>query len=439
MHPKISLAEYQKRRKKFFDQLTENSIAIIFGAPLRHKSADQYYSYQPNNNLYYLTGYSEAEVVAVFIREANNNKFILFNLPNNPLEEKWHGERTGQKGAQEKFGADEAFDIARLKEKLSEWIISKTELFYTFGYDEAADNLIIEIFRQLKKKTRQGVVLPQKIIDVENIIHEMRLIKSKEEIAVLRYAAEVTVMAHKAAMKLCKPNLYEYEIHACIMNTFFSHACQGSAYPNIVAGGSRGNILHYTENNRLLQQNELLLLDAGAAYEFYSADVTCTYPVSGKFSPQQKAIYDLVLLAHDTALALIKPGIAWHKMQEKIIRVLTQGLIDLEILQGNLEQLIQSQAVLPFYMHGSGHWLGLDTHDVSAYKINQDWRLLEAGMVLTVEPGLYFSKAISGLAPQWHDIAVRIEDDVLVTETGYEILSAGLPRTTEEIETFMAS
>lgn len=428
MFPKISPAEYQARRKKLFAQLPDYSIGIVVSAPVRYKTTDNEYPYHPNNNFYYLTGFTESNCAAVFISTPEKKSFILFNLAKIRREEIWHGIRAGQEAAMSEFLADEAFLIDELKNKLLEWMPGKTQVFFSPGTHIGYDEIISDIISSLPT--------PPIVHNLNPIIHAMRLIKSPAEIDLLRFAAQASVAAHKRAMKACRPGLYEYNLAAELTYGFMSMNCQNS-YNNIVAGGANGIVLHYTNNNSMLQDGDLLLVDAGGEYDFYDADITTTYPINGTFSAEQKLIYDIVLKAQRAALEAVKPGVCWFTCQQIILKIMTEGLLELGVLQGNLDELLANHTIFKFYMHNSGHWLGLDTHDVGAYKINDQWRLFEPGMVFTVEPGLYLAKETPGLDPRWHDIAVRIEDDVVVTETGYELLSAGLPRTTEEIEAFM--
>lgn len=431
MKPSISKEEYQNRRKKFLAQLPADSIAILTSAPVRYKTTDNEYPYHPNNNFYYLTGFAESNCVAVFIPDRTAGQFILFNLPKIHKEEIWHGLRAGQEAAVSEFLADEAFVIDEFKTKLSTWLRDKNEIFFSPGTHIGYDEIVAEVMNHLKTKGHKLT-----LHSINPIIHEMRLIKSPEEIAVLRFAAQTSVVAHKRAMKICRAGLYEYHLAAELMHEFISENCQAS-YNNIVAAGRHGIILHYTKNDGALAAGDLLLIDAGAEYDFYDADVTTTFPVNGKFSTEQKLIYDLVLKAQRAALQLVKPGLCWLSLQQTIVQIMTEGLLKFGILHGRLDDLLANHSIAPFYMHNSGHWLGLDTHDVGLYKLGEAWRILQPGMVFTLEPGLYLSKDTPGLDPRWHDIAVRIEDDVVVTETGYELLSEGLPRTTEEIEQFM--
>lgn len=428
MPPKISPAEYQARRKKLLAQLPEYSIAVIATAPVRYKTTNNEYPYHPNNNFYYLTGFSESNCVAVFISTPEKKSFILFNLAKIRREEIWHGIRAGQEGAVNEFLADEAFAIDELKAKLLEWMPGKKQIFFSPGTHIGYDEIVSEVINSLPTAPI--------LHDLNPLIHAMRLIKSPEEIELLRFAAQASVAAHKRAMKACQPGLYEYHLSAELTYGFMSMNCQNS-YNNVVAAGANGIVLHYTNNNCMLHSGDLLLVDAGGEYDFYDADITTTYPINGKFSPEQKLIYDIVLKAQRAALEAVKPGLCWLTCQQIICQIMTEGLVALGILQGRVDDLLANQAICKFYMHSFGHWLGLDTHDVGPYKINDQWRLLEPGMVFTIEPGLYLAKETPGLDPRWHDIAIRIEDDVVVTETGYELLSTGLPRTTEEIELFM--
>ncbi len=433
----ISQAEYRERRQKFLAQLPKDSIAILPANPNQHKSADNYYPYFPNTNLYYLTGYDEADCVAVFLPGRKEGEYVLFNLPKDRSKEIWVGYRVGQEGAKQHFGVDQAFAIGELIKVLPTLMEGRKILYYALGRHAEFDPVVLDALNVVRAKVRAGVQAPQEIINLETIIHEMRLIKSPSEIAIMRHAAQVSVGAHKAAMKAARHGIAERAIEAELMCKFMQGGCRESAYPNIVASGPNGIILHYTINHDYFKDGDLVLIDAAGAYEYYSSDVTNTFPINGRFSSEQKAIYDIVLKAHDEILKIVKPGLSWNAMQEKAYEVMTEGLIALGILQGDKEKLLADRALSKFYMHHSGHWLGLDTHDAGEYKINNEWRPLQAGMVLTVEPGLYLSREVPGLDKKWWDIAIRIEDDILVTETGYDNLSKGLPRTTEEIEAFM--
>ncbi len=427
----ISVEEYQQRRQKFLTRLPKNSIAILPSTPIRHKSGDANYLYQPETNLYYLTGYKEENCVAVFIPGRTEGEFILFNMPKIREKEIWTGFRVGQEGAKKTFGANQAFVIDEFQKMLPELLQGREKLYFTLGKNPQYDTLVINALNQLKAKVRAGIKVPQEIVNVEKIIFEMRLIKSAGEIAVMREAAQISVEAHKRAMKACKPEANESLLAAELMYGFLSRGCSTTAYDSIVASGANGVVLHYQANDCPLKAGELVLMDAGGQYQYYTSDITTTFPVNGKFTPEQKIIYDLVLKAQHAVFAHVKPGVRWWSMQEIIFRIFEEGLSQLGILK--------DKDLSKYYMHNSGHWIGLDTHDVGAYKVESEWRELKAGMVLTVEPGLYLSKDVPGLDSKWHDMAVRIEDDVLVTETGIDILSKGLPRTTEEIEAFMKS
>ncbi|MCD6046606.1 MAG: pepP [Gammaproteobacteria bacterium] len=436
---KISATEYQARRKKFLSQLPQDAIAIIPSMPIRHKSADNDYPYHPDMNLYYLTGYTESDCVAVFLPNRKEGEFVLFNLPKIREKEIWTGFLVGQEEAVKQFKADQAFVIDEFAQKLLELMQGRNKLYYALGRYAEWDEVIIKALNDLKRKVRQGIKVPEDIVNVEAILFEMRLIKSAEEIELMRHVGQISVAAHKRLMKACSPGMFEYQLQAELEYEFMYQGCQEPAYTSIVAGGENAIVLHYISNRDQVKEGDLLLVDAGGQYEYYASDITTTFPVNGKFTPEQKLIYDLVLKAQLETFKLIKPGTPWWSLQENIFRILTEGLVELGILQGDLEKLLAEKAVFKFYMHNSGHWLGLDTHDVGAYKVDGQWRPLQSGMVLTVEPGLYLSKDIAGLDPKWHGIGVRIEDDLVVTETGYDILTKGLPRTTEEIEVFMAS
>jgi len=435
----ITAEEYKARRQRFIAQLPKDAIAVIPSMPARNKSADNDYPYHPDMNLYYLTGYTESECVAVFMPGRKEGEFVFFNLPKVRAEEVWTGFRVGQEGVVKEYGADQAFVISEFETKLLEFLSPRSKLYFSLGRYPEWDEKIINALNALKRKVRSGVAVPVDLVNVDTVLFEMRLIKSPAEIDVMRRAAQISVEAHKRMMKRCKPGVLEYQLSAELMYTFMDNGCLGSAYDNIVAGGENAIVLHYNENAAPLNAGDLVLVDAGGEYHYYASDITTTFPANGTFSKEQKIIYDLVLKAQHAALAMVKPGTPWWSLQETVFKIFAEGLHALGILKDPVEKILKENQIFQFYMHNSGHWLGLDTHDVGVYKVNGDWRPLEANMVLTIEPGLYLSKDVPGLDPKWHGIGVRIEDDVLVTETGYDILSKGLPRTTEEIEAFMKS
>ena len=333
---------------------------------------------------------------------------------------------------------DDAFPVSDIDDILPGLIEGRERVYYAMGKDENFDHRVMEWVKVVRKKVRSGVHSPGEFLVLDHLLHEMRLIKSKAELELMRESGQIAVRAHKRAMQLCKAGLNEYQIEAEFLHEFFRSGCRSPAYTSIVAGGDNACILHYNENNQPLREGDLLLIDAGCEFEHYASDITRTFPVSGKFSPEQKAVYELVLKAQLAAIEQVKPGNHWDDPHNTTVTVLTEGLVELGLLQGEVDKLIESGAYRDFYMHRAGHWLGMDVHDVGDYKIEGKWRQLEPGMVLTVEPGIYIAPNNQKVDARWRGIGVRIEDDVAVTRSGYEVLTSGLPKTVAEIETFMA-
>lgn len=433
----IPASEYAKRRQRLLASLENDAIAFVFAAPEIHLSADREGTYQPDPDFYYLSGFKEANAVLVFLPQRAQGEFVMFVQNRNPQAEQWTGRRAGIEGAQQQYGADQAFVIEDFDRLLPELLANRRKVYYPFSTRTQQDEQVLRAVKALRRQIRAGISAPSEIANIESLLHEQRLIKSEHEIAVMQRAVDISVDAHRRAMTTCHAGKNEYHLRAELDYQFLVQGGNGPAYGSIVGGGENACILHYVENNAELKDGDLVLIDAGCEYQYYAADLTRTFPVNGRFSPEQQAIYNLVLKAQLAVIDLIKPGLLWHQMQQTIVEIFVEGLVELGLLQGNVQELIDQQAYLPFYMHKSGHWLGLDTHDVGAYKVNGQWRPLEANMVLTVEPGLYISPSISGIDPKWHGIGVRIEDDVVVTETGCRVLSASLPKTVADIEALM--
>ena len=432
----IDQDEYASRRKKLAEQLPEGSVALIGAASEVHRNGDTHYRFRQESDFYYLTGFNEPDALLA-IAAGKDYHCTLFNRIRNPAAEQWTGRRLGQEGAVHQLKMDAAFPIHSVKEELPKLLIDKTMVYYSFGKNPLLEQQIMDALKTVKAQVRRGAKAPDNLCDLELLLGEMRLFKSEAEIDLLRRAAQISVEAHKRAMRVCKTAHHEYELEAELIYEFNRQGCRSVAYDPIVGSGENACILHYTENNKPLGQGELVLIDAGGEYENYAADITRTFPVNGVFSTEQRLIYELVLKAQKAGITAIKPGAAWNSMQTIMVRILTIGLAELGILQGEVDALIATEAYRPFYMHNSGHWLGLDVHDSGRYKIHNEWRPLEPGMVLTVEPGLYISKDIPGVDPRWWSIGVRIEDDVLVTPTGHEVLTAELPVDVAEIEALM--
>ncbi|KTD11937.1 proline aminopeptidase P II [Legionella gratiana] len=432
----ISPQEYQTRRRTLTQKLLEGSIAIIPAAHESLRNGDTHYRFRQESNFYYLTGFNEPDALLVLI-SGSTPQSILFNRPRNPAEEQWTGKRLGQDGALSELGMSAAFPIECISEELPKLLSGKTAIYYALARNSEVEEIIMQALMKGKNQVRRGVKIPEQLCDLEPILGEMRLFKSEAELELMRRAADISVKAHKQAMRRCKHLEHEYQLEAELIYEFSRQGCRSVAYDPIVGGGENACILHYTDNSKPLRQGDLVLIDAGGEFENYAADITRTFPVNGKFSLEQKSIYELVLKAQKAGIAAIKPGLPWNEIQQIMLRILTEGLCELGILQGNVDELIVKEAYKPFYMHNSGHWLGLDVHDIGCYKINNEWRPLEPGMVLTVEPGLYISSNTPGVDKRWWNIGVRIEDDVVVTKTGHEVLTAALPVDVHEIEALM--
>ncbi len=432
----ITQQEYQERRRRLAEQLPPESVAIIPAAQEVLRNGDAHYRFRQDSNFYYLTGFSEPNALLLIINGAEC-KSVLFNNVRNPAEEQWTGKRLGQDGAVSQLKMDMAFPVSSITEELPNLLAGKNAVYYALGKNPVFEQQIMQVFLSLKGKVRRGIKCPNSLCDLEPILGEMRLFKSDNELDIMRRAAEISVAAHQRAMKACSTVNHEYQLEAELIHEFYRQGCRSVAYDPIVGSGENACILHYTENSMPLKKGDLVLIDAGGEYENYAADITRTFPVNGTFSPEQKSIYELVLKAQKAGIAAIKPGLPWNAVQQIMVRIITSGLCDLGILKGTVDELISKEAYRPFYMHNSGHWLGLDVHDCGNYKVNNEWRSLEPGMVLTVEPGIYISSGMEGVDPRWWGIGVRIEDDVAVTKTGHEVLTGALPVEVNDIEAMM--
>lgn len=433
----ITMTEFAKRRKQLMQKIGPSAIAILVAAPPANRSGDSDYPYRQQSDFYYLTGFEEPAAVAIIAPKRKGGEFILFNRIRNRDEEIWTGQRAGQEGACKQFGADEAYPIDQLSKKLPELLTGREEIHYTLGANIAFDAILMEAMNKLRGRIRSGIQSPLTFVDLTCTVHEMRLIKSPAEIALMRKAAQISAAAHTHAMAVCKPSMNEYALEAEITYQFQKNGARHHAYTPIVGSGINSCTLHYNDNNRIIKNKDIVLIDAGCEYQNYASDVTRTFPANGRFSSEQRAIYEIVLEAQLAGIRAARPKAEWCAMQNAIVKVITQGLIDLKLLKGTLHSLIEEKAYTKFYMHGAGHWLGLDVHDVGRCKINDKWRRLQPGMVLTVEPGIYIPAGTEGVPKQWHNIGIRIEDDVLVTASGNDILSEDAPKTIEEIEAIM--
>lgn len=435
----IDEKELKRRRKRLMDMIGSDSIAILPTASVYIRNRDVEFPFRPDSDFYYLTAYPEPEAVAVLIPDRVDGEYIIFCREKDEEMETWHGRRVGLEGACDIYGADDAFPIEDMDEILPGLIEGHERIFYNMGHDQNFDHRVLNWVNQIRDKSRTGVTAPEEFISLNHFLHDMRLYKSRNEIQLMRQAARISASAHKRAMQSCKPGMHEYQIEAELTHEFLRNGARAAAYPSIVGSGANGCILHYTENHDQLNAGDLLLIDAGAEYRGYASDITRTFPVNGQFTRAQRQVYDLVLAAQLAAIEQVKPGNHWNDPHDAAVRVLTEGMVDLGILKGNPKQLIKDQDYTKYYMHRTGHWIGMDVHDVGDYKLDGEWRLLEPGMVMTVEPGLYLPAGMRGLPKKWGNIGVRIEDDVLVTKDGHDILSKDAPKNADDIMELMAN
>ena len=436
---RIPKAEYARRRKALMAEMEPNSIAILPAAPMYIRNRDVEHVYRQDSDFQYLSGFPEPEAVIALIPGREHGEYVLFCRERDPARDLWDGLRAGQDGAVAEYGADDAFPIGDIDDILPGLIEGRSRVYYAIGSNQEFDHRLMEWINTIRSKARQGAQPPNEFVALDHLLHDLRLYKSANEVKVMRAAAEISARAHVRAMQASRAGLYEYHLEAELDYEFRKGGAKMPAYGSIVAAGKNACILHYRENDAVLKDGDLVLIDAGCEIDCYASDITRTFPVSGRFSAEQKAIYELVLAANEEAFKHIAPGKHWNEAHEATVRVITAGLVDLGLLQGDVEDLIASEAYKPFYMHRAGHWLGMDVHDVGDYKVGGEWRVLEPGMAMTVEPGIYIAADNQDVAKKWRGIGVRIEDDVVVTRTGCEILTGGVPKTVAEIEALMSA
>ena len=429
--------EFARRRRHLMDMMGADSIAVLPNALELVRNRDVHFPYRSDSHFHYLTGFDEPESVMVLVPGREHGEFLMFCRERDLQKEIWDGYRAGLEGAVAEYAADDAYPISDLDEILPGLMEGKEKVYYTMGTQAAFDQRMVNWLNHLRQASRSGKHSPTEIIELEHSLSELRLFKSSQEIKAMKQAAKASVAAHIRAMQFTAPGKWEYEVEAELVHEFMRHGCRSPAYPSIVGGGENGCILHYIENNHKLKNNDLLLIDAGAEYDCYAADITRTFPVNGKFTVAQRELYQVVLDAQYAAIDAVKPGNHWNQPHETAVRVLTEGLLKLGILQGDLDSLLEKEAYREFYMHRTGHWLGMDVHDVGDYKVGGAWRLLEPGMVLTIEPGLYIRDP-AHVPEKYHFTGIRIEDDVLVTKQGNEVLTEGAPKEISAIEALMA-
>jgi Xaa-Pro aminopeptidase len=430
--------EFARRRAQLMRMMGRDAIAILPAAPTRQRNNDVEYNYRPDSDFYYLTGFSEPEAVAVLIPGRDAADYVLFVRDRNPEREIWDGKRAGPAGAVADYGADDAFPIGDIDEILPGLLEGRARVFYTMGLHPEFDQRVVGWVNSLRAQARSGLHPPQEFVALDHALHDMRLFKSRSELALMRRAGEIGAQAHIRAMQFCRPGCMEYEVMAEILHEFNRHGADISYHP-IVGSGANSCVLHYRDNNARLSDGDLLLVDAGCEYNYYASDITRTYPVNGRFTPEQRAIYDIVLAAQRAAIDKVRPGNHWNEPHDAAVRAITQGLVRLKLIKGPVAAAIRADTYKKFFMHRTGHWLGMDVHDVGDYKVGEEWRVFEPGMLLTVEPGIYIPAGTRGVAKRYWNIGIRIEDDVAVTRTGCEVLTAHAPKEADEIEALMAA
>ena len=430
---------FLERRSELSEKVLDNSAIIVASSPVKSRVSATDYLYRQDSNFYYLSGYEEPESILLIRPYEKNDNFIIFCRDRDPLKEQWDGFRSGQKGAIEDFDADKALSISSVDSLMPELLEGAQNIYYSMSSPCGLDTRISTWIDQIRLNTRAGAEPPQNLLSLDSVIHEMRLLKSDEEITVMKQAAEITTEAHIRAMKAVKPGMFEYQLEAEYLYAFNKNGARSPAYNSIVGGGNNACILHYVENNSELKDGDMVLVDAGCEYKYYASDVTRTFPVNGSFTEEQKQIYSVVLEAHRQSMDQLKPGNKWNLAHEKSVEVIVEGLIDLGIIKSNKQKAIESGEYSKFYMHRIGHWLGMDVHDVGSYKQDGDWRDLEEGMVMTIEPGIYILDSLEDVDDKWKGIGVRIEDDVLVTKNGFEVLTPDVPRSIEDVENTVQS
>jgi Xaa-Pro aminopeptidase len=431
----MNAREFARRRRNLLDLIGSGGIAILPSAPERVRSRDTLFDYRQDSDFFYLTGFREPDAVAVLVAERRHGEFLIFCRERNPDRELWDGPRVGPEAAVEDLAADDAFPISDMDEILPGLVEQSERVYYSMGVCPEFDQRLLTWIGHLNANRQRGHA-PSEIIALDHLLHEMRLFKSRAETSAMRRSAKIAVAAHRRAMRACRPGMMEYELEAEYLHEFRRQGATWSYLP-IVAGGANACVLHYVANDQVLRDGQLVLVDAGCELDMYASDVTRTFPVNGCFTESQRALYEIVLSANRAAIEAVRCGNHWNDPHDAAVREVTLGLRSLGILKGRLTTLLKEEAYKAFFMHRTGHWLGIDVHDVGDYKVSDHWRLLERGMVMTVEPGIYIGAATRGVAKHWRGIGIRIEDDVVVGNDGPLVLTAGLPKTSEEIEQHM--
>ena len=433
-----SVREQAKQRREEFMSRIQGGVTVFVSAPLATRNNDVEHEYRQSTDLYYLTGFEEPNAVAVLSPDDPEHSFVLFVQPKDREREVWNGWRSGVEGALANYGADAAYAIDKLDEELPSLLGKADRIYHRWGVDDEFDARLIKLMPRFQRERQRNGRGPTAIIDPSEILGEMRLIKSELDLDLLRRAVEISCEGHMAALRSLRPGVYEYEIEAVLRYVFRKNGSQRPGYPPIVASGPNATVLHYTTNSRRIEEGDLLLIDAGTEFGYYTGDITRTFPASGSFTQEQADVYQVVLDAQLAAIEAVRPGADFYAPHNRAVRALTEGLVRLGLLEGDVDKLVEEREYRRFYMHGTSHWLGMDVHDAGPYKISPDEdRKLEPGMVLTIEPGLYIAEDLEDVDARYKGIGIRIEDDVLVTANGNEVLSARVPKTIEEIEGLM--
>lgn len=434
---KISKTEFSRRRKNLMAQMEADSIAIVPAARERTRNRDVEYPFRQDSDFFYLSGFAEPDAVLVLLPGRKHGQYVIFCRDRDPAMELWNGYRAGPEGVCAEYGADDAFPIDDIDDILPGLIEGRERVYYAMGRQADFDRKVMQWVNVIRSQVRTGAHPPGEFLDLDHLLHDLRLYKSAAEIRIMRKAGKISAQAHIRAMQFCRPGMAEYQLEAEIQHEFARNGARFPAYSSIVGSGKNGCILHYTENHDTIKDGDLVLIDAGCELEHYAADITRTFPANGRFSKEQKALYELVLKAQLAAIKVIRPGNHWNQSHEATVKVITKGLLELGLLKGTLSKLIEKEAYKDFYMHRAGHWLGMDVHDVGDYKVGDEWRVLEEGMVITVEPGIYVAPDNTKVAKKWRGIGIRIEDDVMVTKDGCEVLTSAVPKTVKDIEQLM--
>ncbi|MGK0702983.1 Xaa-Pro aminopeptidase [Yokenella regensburgei] len=430
--------EFDRRRQALLAQMQPGSAALIFAAPEAIRSADTEYPYRQNSDFWYFTGFNEPEAVLVLVKsDETHNHSVLFNRVRDLTAEIWFGRRLGQEAAPQALGVDRSLAFSEINQQLYQLLNGLDAIYFAQGEYAWADDIVFRALDKLRKGSRQNLTAPASVVDWRPLVHEMRLFKSPEEIAILRRAGEISALAHRRAMEKCRPGMMEFQLEGEIHHEFTRHGARYPSYNTIVAGGVNGCILHYTENEAALNDGDLVLIDAGCEYKGYAGDISRTFPVNGKFTPAQREVYDIVLASLEHALARYRPGTTIAEVTSEVVRIMINGLVKLGLLKGDVDQLFAENAHRKFFMHGLSHWLGLDVHDVGEYGVDRS-RVLEPGMVLTVEPGLYIAHDAE-VPAEYRGIGIRIEDDIVITADGNENLTASVVKHADDIEALMAA